>query len=192
MAEDDAETPEAAARLLAYATSQGDRSAFVRVYNSCAPKLLGWMLERANGIVPRAVLEEVCQEAFLILWRGSRTLNHSRHDPVAWLFATARTLAIHALYRQSENADALGTLQIHLPPPRPLEDGLAAEQRMERLRKVLGRLTPDEIGLLRDVYVRGLSHSKIAAKHGRPLGTVKASLNRIMIQLRRAMVEPIE
>src|SRR5512133_181029 len=76
-------------RLL-QAIALGDRSAFQRLYERCAGRLLGYVLKWTQD---RAVAEDVVQDVFLAVWVKATTYRPELGSPLSWM----RTLARHKL-----------------------------------------------------------------------------------------------
>jgi RNA polymerase sigma-70 factor, ECF subfamily len=132
--------------------------------------------------------QDVAQEAFLRCWR---TLD-SQPDIAnlrAWIFRVglnaAKDLQRSAWRRRvkpMQEPDALPLVD-ETPPGRDLEH----QESMQRVRKALLQLRPEEqeVFLLRENG--GLTYEQIAAMRNRPVGTVKTQMRSALAKLRLAL-----
>ena len=134
----------------------------------------------------RRVAEECVQDLFLNLWQRPQTYDPQRGAFVPWLMRVARNRAIDALRRQRERrfADfAVGEEGTPLdldfllvdPDPDPAEQAATADTG-QRVREAMTKLTKEQRETLELAYFGGMSHSEIAKRLDRPLGTVKTQI----------------
>src|SRR5262249_20398547 len=77
--------------LSAAARDEGSAAAFERLYQACAPLLLGI----AQGVVGRRELaEEVLHDSFTSIWRNCGGFDPLAAQPVAWMVTIVRNRAI--------------------------------------------------------------------------------------------------
>ena len=141
--------------------------------------------------------EDVVQDVFVTVWNRAAQFPALRTSPLAWLTSMARNRAIDLLRRrrpetplawqdadgqehQHDIADASGS---------PLDQLLAAQSE-GRLGDCMARLDPEPQAALRLAYFEGLTHEQLAARIGRPLGTIKAWIRRSLLRLRDCIGEP--
>lgn len=139
-----------------------------------------------------APANEVCQEAFLAVWRSARTFDASVGSVRSWLLTIVRNRAIDHLRRASRTNehevrdDALAERQ-----PAPADDGTEAEAMRSTeagvTRDLLGALSPEQRHVIVLSFYSGYSHSEIASMLELPLGTVKARMNRGLARLRSTL-----
>lgn len=182
--------------LLLRTAARDERSAdaFQRLYELCAPLLLG-VAQRV--VQRREIAEEVLHDAFAAIWRRVESFDAFATQPVAWMVAIVRNRALdvrssHDVARVESYHDVLdedpdgGLDRLYDWSPGPdesedrrralrwLKDCLAGLQAVERQSLVLA-------------YQHGLSHSDLAAHLRKPLGTVKTWVRRGMQNLRRCV-----
>jgi RNA polymerase sigma factor (sigma-70 family) len=154
-------------RLFSAAEIAGVDDAVNRVeglYNAHGQALLGY-LRRSFGHAEAA--EDLLHETFLQALRGLDRLTAAA-SPRAWLFGIARRVGLAALRRRRMQ---------------PLPDGLAAaeagqaDERLERMRRAIGRLPPPQREALQLRLVEELSYEEIAAVLEIPVGTVRSRLH---------------
>ena len=134
------------------------------LYNAHGQALLGY-LSRSFGNAEAA--EDLLHETFVQALRGLDRLAAAT-SPRAWLFGIARRVGLAALRRRRMQ---------------PLPEGLAAAQaqeaddRLDRMRRAIGRLPPHQRETLQLRLVDDLSYDEIAAVLEIPVGTVRSRLH---------------
>src|SRR5262245_63328041 len=88
---------------------KGDESALELLHSRHAPALLRF-LERLLRDAARA--EDVCQEAFLRIWRRAELFDPARGTFTAWLYRAAANLAYNRLALRSSTESELSALPV--------------------------------------------------------------------------------
>lgn len=129
--------------------------------------------------------EDVLQEVFLQLWRNPEAFVKDRGSLGAWLVVVARNRAIDLLRRRkpSDSVD-----DVVLASSINVADEAVQNVMMEKVRRALAELPPEQRKSLELAYFEGLSHTEIASRTGDPLGTVKTRIRQALITLRKAFV----
>ena len=112
----------------------------------------------------------------------------TRGTPITYLITLARSRAIDRLRsRKSSAASSLETIDSIVATSDksdgPLELTLLGERR-NIVREALGTLGPQQRAAVELAFYDGLSHSEIAQRLNKPLGTVKTHIRQGLIQLR--------
>ena len=146
--------------------------------------LFAHALRLASGDRQRA--EDLVQETLLRAWRHPEALNPDRGSVRAWLFTTARNLAIDSWRRRSVRVgevitDALPEALTDDETDRTVEAWLIAE--------ALGRLSPVHRQVLVECFYRGRSVAEASARLGVPPGTVKSRTHYALRSLRLVLEE---
>ena len=128
--------------------------------------------------------EDVLQEVFLQLWRNPGAFVQDRGSLGAWLVVVARNRSIDMLRRRKPSDSVEDVI---LASPINVEDEAERNVMMEKVRRVLAELPPDQRKSLELAYFEGLSHTEIASRTGDPLGTVKTRIRQGLITLRKAI-----
>lgn len=141
------------------------------------------------------IAEEVLMDVFHEAWRRADRYDPSRANPRTYLTTLARSRAI----------DRLRSTKASLPKDvasQPIEDLLpslsmpessdpsASSETAEQavfVRSLLMSLDDNQRKAIELAYYYGLSHSEIAEKLGKPLGTIKTHVRQGLIQLRDAL-----
>ena len=138
--------------------------------------------------------EDAMIDVFQELWQRSERYNPSRGTPIAYLLTLTRSRALDRARMKGarptsslhENEDAQG--QAH-PALTPLQSALEDERRV-LIRQALEKLDPKYREVMECSFFEGLSHTEIALKLQKPIGTVKTYLRRGLIQLRDFVRSP--
>jgi RNA polymerase sigma-70 factor (ECF subfamily) len=130
--------------------------------------------------------EDLVQETLLRAWRHPDALDPERGSVRAWLFTTARHLAIDAWRRRSARVSEVVTDT--LPEP-------AADDETDRaveawtVAEALARLSVPHREVLVECFYRGRSVAEASARLGIPAGTVKSRTHYALRSLRLALEE---
>lgn len=133
--------------------------------------------------------EDLVSEVFWELWDKSSRYDQTRAAPTTYLVTLARSRAIDRTRRKASRPQL--TVEA-VEDVAPLTDGSPADEaemteQRQRVREALASLEPNHREAVEAAYYEGLSHTEIAAKLGKPLGTVKTYIRQGLIRLRDAM-----
>ena len=175
--------------LLDRVAMQNDK-ALKALYDRTSSKLYGLALRIVRE---RDAAEDVLQEAFVSIWRGSGSYRASLSPPLAWMGLIVRSRALDALRKRTadragvtEELDELlaDTLEGDSPNPMDVND---ASQQAFALHQCLTRLEAKQREVVSLAYLRDQSHGELAEQLQLPLGTVKSWIRRGLEQLRQCM-----
>ncbi len=127
--------------------------------------------------------EDVLQEVFLQLWRNPSAFDAARGSLGSWLAVITRNRAIDSLRKRRPETD-IEDVVLAVSPDLAGEAELA--RASQKVRGVMGTMTPVQRSALEMAYWEGMSHSEIAHKTGEPLGTVKTRIRAGLMMLRKA------
>jgi RNA polymerase sigma-70 factor, ECF subfamily len=155
------------------------------LHDEHAEALYAHALRLVNGDRQRA--EDLVQETLLRAWRHPEALDPRRGSVRAWLFTTARNLAIDAWRRRSVRVGEVVTDMIPEPPPSADE----AERAVEAwtVAEALRRLSETHREVLIECFYQGRSVAEAAARLGVPPGTVKSRTHYALRSLRMVLDE---
>jgi RNA polymerase sigma-70 factor (ECF subfamily) len=125
---------------------------------------------RLNG-GDRQRAEDLVQETLLRAWQHPEALDPARGSVRAWLFTTARNLAIDNWRRRSAR---VGEVITDAPPELPTADETDRAVDSWIVSEALARLSPQHREVLVECYYRGRSVNEAASRLGVPPGTVKS------------------
>jgi RNA polymerase sigma-70 factor (ECF subfamily) len=163
----------------------GDERALELLHARHATALLRF-LERLLHDHARA--EDVCQEAFLRIWRRAELYDSARGTFSAWLYRAAANLALNRLALRSSSESELSALPI-LPAAdveTPVEEASVGE-RQRLLHGALGGLSPRDRAILTLRHIEERPVAEIAEILDIPEGTVKSRVHYAMHRLRAAL-----
>jgi RNA polymerase sigma-70 factor (ECF subfamily) len=147
--------------------------------------------------VSEAIAEEIAQETMLTVWRKAE-LFVPGSSGAAWIFTIARNLRIDALRREqrgrasnggSDNDDTDIALERHVDGRLKPDAQFAAAQSEESVRKVMGRLSNEQLRVIELSFLEGKANREIAEQLQIPVGTVKSRLRLALGRLRSLVGE---
>jgi len=155
-----------------------DVAAFAALYDRLAPLAFGLLLRVLRN---RPDAEDVLQETFLQVWHQAERFDPARSVPLGWVLMIARSRATDRLRRRPPPAcESMPDVSTAGDPT----VGLQASETAGRISAALGRLPPEQALPIRLAFYEGLTHERIAARLGIPLGTVKTRIRLGMARLR--------
>jgi RNA polymerase sigma factor (sigma-70 family) len=186
----DADGGRAALTRALMATGLEDREAFRRVYEMTSSKLFG-ICCRICG--ERQAAEDVLQEVYLIIWRRAPSFEPGRSSPITWLATIARNRAIE--WRRANGRatpEALpdpiaGTVGEAADDAPAADDAMIGDEEVRRLRDCLDDLELKPRQAIRAAFLQGLTYSELSKREGVPLGTMKSTVRRGLLQLRKCL-----
>lgn len=158
----------------------GDQGAMAELYDRYSSVVYAVAL-RVLGETGAA--EDVLQEVFLQLWRKPGAFDAARGSLGSWLAVITRNRAIDSLRKRRPETD-IEDVVLSVSPD--LAGAAERARAAEKVRGVMGNMTPAQRSALEMAYWEGMSHSEIADKTGEPLGTVKTRIRAGLIALRKA------
>ncbi|HJZ61195.1 MAG TPA: sigma-70 family RNA polymerase sigma factor [Miltoncostaeaceae bacterium] len=149
----------------------------VRVAYSLAIRLLG----------DRQAAEDLVQEAFLAVWRGSTKYSQARGSVRTWLLSIVHHRAIDRLRQSSAMDRRQGALEEEARAQRAQDTADTAIGRVEAqaVRSALAGVPSDQLEVIRLAYYGGLTQQEIAEQLSLPLGTVKSRMRLGLERMRR-------
>ena len=167
-----------------------DDKALKALYDRTSSKLYGLALRIVRE---RDAAEDVLQEAFVSIWRGSGSYRASLSPPLAWMGLIVRSRALDALRKRTADRAGLtdeldellaDTLEGDSPNPMDVND---ASQQAFALHQCLTRLEAKQREVVSLAYLRDQSHGELAEQLQLPLRTVKTWIRRGLEQQRQCL-----
>ena len=155
------------------------------LYAEHGDALFAHALRLSGGDRQRA--EDLVQETLVRAWRHPDVLDPERGSVRAWLFTTARHLAIDAWRRREARVGEVVTDVLPEPPTELNEADRAVEAWT--IAEALERLSPSHREVLVECFYRGRSVAEAASALGVPPGTVKSRTHYAMRALRLVLEE---
>ncbi|HEU5294041.1 MAG TPA: sigma-70 family RNA polymerase sigma factor [Burkholderiaceae bacterium] len=159
-----------------------DASALAALYEMTGTRVYAFVHRFMRS---HALTEEVVEDTFWQVWRQAPRFRLERGRATAWLFAMARSRAIDALRSEQRfQCEPLATTDDDARVDERAHDLLEATRGASGLHAALAALEPRARQLLALAFFRGLTHEEIAAHAAMPLGSVKSTIRRGLLQLR--------
>src|SRR4051812_36074857 len=131
--------------------------------------------------------EDAMIDVFQELWTRADRYNAARGTPVSYILTLTRSRALDRARMKGAHPtaplDQTSAAQNHPhPDPGPLAAALQEERRL-LVQQALDKLDPKYREVMECSFFEGLSHTEIALKLQKPVGTVKTYLRRGLIPL---------
>jgi len=164
-------------------TGMGDRRAFAELYESTKSKLFGVSLRIVHE---RQIAEEVLQDSFVKIWHHAAEYATAKSAPMTWMSAIVRNRSLDIVRRPDlEVADDEDYFARNMADESPAAvDALAAKRDEAQIERCMKRLEGEQHKAIAMAFFQGLSHSEVAGKLGKPLGTVKTHIRRGLLKLK--------
>ena len=132
--------------------------------------------------------EQLLIDVFTEVWERSERYDPTRGAPITYLITLSRSRAIDRLRaRKSAPASSLDSIPgLNITSDKsenPLDQTLLGERRVI-VREALAKLEQNQRQAVELAFYDGLSHTEIAEKLNKPLGTVKTHIRQGLIRLR--------
>jgi RNA polymerase sigma-70 factor (ECF subfamily) len=163
----------------------GDSELIRILHDEHGDALLAHALRLCEGDRQRA--EDLVQETLLRAWRHPESMDPLRGSARAWLFTTARHLAIDAWRRRTARVGEVVTDAVPETPTELDETDRAVEAWT--IAEALGQLSPAHREVIVECFYHGRSVTEAAAILGVPPGTVKSRTHYAMRALRLVLEE---
>jgi RNA polymerase sigma-70 factor (ECF subfamily) len=173
------------AELLA-SIAAGDRGAFEVFYRRHA----AWLVLRLRyRCADDALVDDVVQDAFLAIWRGSATYREQQvGDVPGWLWRIGSRRLVDALRGQSARERLARVMARRRWRDQPsAEEELLLGVEHGDLAGALARLSPELRAVMQATVLDGLSTREASLLLGIPVGTVKTRAMRARRQLRQEL-----
>ena len=141
-------------------------------------------LRLTNGDRQRA--EDLVQETLLRAWRHPEALDPNRGSVRAWLFTTARNLAIDSWRRRSVR---VGEVVTDVLPEALTDDETDRTVEAWLIAEALSRLSAVHREVLVECFYQGRSVAEASARLGVPPGTIKSRTHYALRSLRLVLEE---
>lgn len=164
-------------------TGLGDRRAFAELYEASKSKLFAVSLRIVGE---RQVAEEVLQDSFVKIWHHAADYAVAKSAPMTWMTAIVRNRSLDIVRRPDmEIADTDDFFATNMEDESPAPaDALAARRDEAQIVRCMKELVGEQHKAISLAFFQGLSHSEVAEKLGKPLGTVKTNIRRGLLKLK--------
>ena len=168
---------------------RGDAAAFEAVYERHASAAFS-LAYRIVG--SRNAAEDVCQEAFLGLWRTGARYQPARGSVRTWLLGIVHHRAIDHLRRATvhdrRRAGDEG-IEERLQAPERTDAEVARRDEARTIRAAIDALPAEQSRVIELAYFGGFTHTEIADMLDAPMGTVKGRMRLGLKKMRETLGE---
>lgn len=123
-------------------------------------------------------IEDVCQNAFLAIWKQAWRFDPARSNPLTWIALVTRSAArdaFRARLRSSRCGDLDGW---DIGATMMQRSSVEAVELLNTAQQALKQLPERQRSVVVFAHARGLTRRQIAALEGLPIGTVKTLIRR--------------
>jgi RNA polymerase sigma-70 factor, ECF subfamily len=165
---------------------RGDKTAFAQLYDATSARVFGLAVRVVRD---PAQAEEVAQESYLEIWRGSARFDPSRGSAVAWILTIVHRKAVDRVRsaEASSRRDTTYHQENQVVDHDTTADAAHASLEARRVRGALTDLTEVQREALELAYFGGYTHTEVAALLDLPVGTAKTRIRDGLIRLRDTM-----
>ncbi len=171
--------------LLIARVAEGDRSAFIALYDRFSTPLYSLAIKM---LANETEAEDLLQEVFLSVWNKAATFRPDRGSAFSWVVAQLRNRAIDRIRSRRRRSELLDANAPELEPTssatKSSAENCETNERAREVRSAMSQLSGEQQQVLRLAYFDGLTQSEIADKLKEPLGTIKARAQRGMARMR--------
>ncbi|MGA2581710.1 MAG: sigma-70 family RNA polymerase sigma factor [Tepidisphaeraceae bacterium] len=163
--------------------ADGDAGALTKLYEKFSPTVFAIGLRILRD---RQEAEDLLIDVFWEMWDRAGRYDPFRGAPLTYILNLSRSRAIDR--RRSRAYQERFRNEVENPSsmsgePDPSEESDLAEQR-QRVRQALACLDPVQREAVELAYFEALSHTQIAERLNKPLGTIKTYIRQGLIRLR--------
>jgi len=175
---------------LLVSSGRGNTQAFQQLYKTASPRLFAVCRRLLRD---ESLAEDVLQESFIKIWHSAAQFSSSRANAMTWMSTIVRNQAIDRLRSMRRDDVVLDTDDmdyetLDFASLQPQPDAVQQlDEDGKRLLECLECLKPEQRECLLQAYYYGQTHSELAAKLAKPLGTVKAWIRRGLDHLRECL-----
>ncbi|MAD76894.1 MAG: RNA polymerase subunit sigma-70 [Rheinheimera sp.] len=166
-----------------YATANGNRAAFEKLYQASSGKLFSVSLHLLRR---HDWAEDVLQDAFVRIWHNAADYHAEKGTVMTWMISITRYRALDLLKSRRIKAEHLDVTD-ELPDEVKTGEVLGLTREKVKLDDCMEALVPEQRQSIQLAYLNGLSHHEITEHTGSPLGTVKSWIRRGLTQLKRCL-----
>lgn len=134
--------------------------------------------------------EQLLTDVFFEVWNSRERYDEGRGNPLTYLMRLTRSRGIDRLRRKnlfSRGVSLDPAAGVDVAVEEPVEEVAEAEENRAMIKRALAVLDGDQRAAIECAYYEGLSHSEIAEKLKKPLGSVKSALRTGLVRLREIL-----
>ena len=167
------------------AVGKGDESAFERLYDLIAPRVLG-LTRRVLRDTGQA--EEVTQEILVEVWRKSPTYDTAKGSALSWILTIAHRRAVDRVRHVQAGAERERRFAATAETPYDaVSEDVTANAERQQVRGCLEALTELQREAVMLAYYQGYTYREVAELLGTSLPTIKTRMRDGLIRMRDCM-----
>ena len=174
------------AALLQAVAKHRSRGAFQQIFHHYAPQVKAFLINRG---LSHAAADDVLQEVMLGVWKKAGSYDPEKAKVNTWVFTIARYKYIDRLRHEGRRPTETADFDLHEADSELSDDGVFQAQSQDAVKVAINNLPEDQKSVIFLSFVKGLSHSEIAAQLVLPIGTVKSRIRRAFAQLRTELCD---
>jgi RNA polymerase sigma-70 factor (ECF subfamily) len=185
--EGEAGTPSAHSEAdeLLRAVAKGDESAFGRLYDLVAPRVLGVTRRMLRDL---AQSEEVTQEVLVEVWRTAPRFDPTKGSALSWILTISHRRAVDRVRQAQARTSREGRFAATAETPYDaVAEDVAENLEKQQVRRCLESLTTLQREAIMLAYFRGMTYREVAEELGVALPTVKTRMRDGLIRIRDCM-----
>jgi RNA polymerase sigma-70 factor (ECF subfamily) len=159
---------------------EGDFAAFEAIYDLHNAMVYAIAFRIAND---RMIAEDVTQDVFVKFWQEPSAFHGGYF--AGWLARVTRNRTIDVLRLRRSRPEC--EIPTTLPLESGVEDDLFAQLDAEQVRKALGKLPEEQRVLIELAFYANVTHERLAAATGLPLGTIKWRIRSGLRKMRESL-----
>jgi RNA polymerase sigma-70 factor, ECF subfamily len=134
--------------------------------------------------------EDLLTEVFWEIWKRGDRFDASRGAPLTYIATLARSRSIDRQRSSASRGKKTGPIQELSPSNEPISiaadpaKGILYAEQQSRVRQALNQLDPTQREVVELAFLDGLTHTQIASRLDKPLGTIKTYIRQGLIRLR--------
>ena len=136
--------------------------------------------------------QDALMEGMEHLWTRAPSFDSSRAAAFSWAVMLFRSRLVDRVRRkavQSRLLEKMAGQADELKDDEEAINTLARSEDCATVRRVLAALKPEQRELLELAFFSGMTHLQIAEATGKPLGTVKTTIRRALLELREHLAK---
>lgn len=156
---------------------------------ACIDQYAGLVWSLARRLCPkRADLDDAVQDVFVDLWKNAGRFNPELGSETTFVALLTRRRLIDRVRKDARRPNENALIEDAARADNgTIGEDLETSELASRVERVLTQLSEEQQRMIRLSLIQGLSHEKIAASTGVPLGTVKTHIRRGLIKAREIM-----
>lgn len=164
---------------------RGERGAFRELYARYAVPLFSLAM-RMVGDARDA--DEALQDSLVKVWRHAASFDRTKSRPFTWTVMIVRRTCLDLLRKRRRIPAAAADVALEdLPVAETVHAAAEASESSAQVRTALAKVADGPRTALELAFFSGLTHAEIAARLGKPVGTVKTWIRRSLLDLRESL-----